>query len=69
MYLVILFYLLYFNFILECINVFCCYFLNLDIDECVSLLCIYGNCIDNVNGYWCLCDLGYVGFYCELSIW
>lgn len=42
-------------------------FLFIDVDECVSLLCIYGNCIDDVNSFYCLCDVGFSGIICLLS--
>lgn len=37
----------------------------LDINECQSSPCIYGNCTDHVNMYTCECFLGYTGINCE----
>lgn len=38
-----------------------------DIDECFSLFCVYGICLDFVNGYVCNCLLGYIGRFCEIG--
>lgn len=40
----------------------------IDIDECVSFFCVYGNCMDQVNGYVCECIFGYIGVICEIGI-
>lgn len=39
----------------------------LDIDECVSIFCMYGNdCIqDRINSYICVCSERFEGVYCE----
>ena len=36
-----------------------------DGDSCESNPCIYGNCVDGVYRYNCICDHGYIGVNCE----
>ena len=38
-----------------------------DINECGSMPCMNGQCIDGVNGYECRCNAGYTGVMCETS--
>jgi len=39
-----------------------------DIDECTSNPCQNAaRCMDLVNGYDCICPIGYTGTYCEIS--
>ena len=38
-----------------------------DINECGSMPCMNGQCIDGVNGYQCRCNAGYTGVMCETS--
>lgn len=42
-----------------------CLFVNLDIDECTSMPCMNGYCVDGVNQFTCSCDPGYTGALCE----
>lgn len=37
----------------------------LDIDECVSVPCVFGTCSDQVDGFTCTCDQGYSGDVCQ----
>lgn len=37
------------------------------VDECVSFLCIYGNCFNEYFYYECICEVGYMGVNCELG--
>jgi hypothetical protein len=36
-----------------------------DIDDCEDKFCGHGNCVDEVNGYSCLCEDGWIGQYCD----
>ena len=40
----------------------------LDIDDCLNNDCDYGTCQDEVNGYSCLCNDGYYGDLCEITV-
>ena len=39
----------------------------LDINECQSDPCVYGNCTDLINGYSCNCNAGYTDENCSTS--
>lgn len=36
-----------------------------DIDECLSNPCVHGDCLDEINGYTCLCYPGFQGTLCD----
>ena len=38
-----------------------------DINECSSEPCVYGDCTDAVNDYTCSCDAGYTGKNCDIG--
>ena len=39
-----------------------------DIDECASNPCLNGaNCMDQIDGYICICLPGYVGTHCGIG--
>ena len=39
-----------------------------DIKECISSPCQHGaTCVDDVNGYSCICADGWTGVFCETS--
>ena len=40
-----------------------------DIDECSSILCANGQCINGVNQYTCSCDAGWTGTNCDEGKW
>ncbi len=40
----------------------------IDIDECASDPCLFGECQDGIAEYICLCEPGYEGTNCELEI-
>lgn len=43
-------------------------FCEIDVDDCVDLFCYYGGiCIDRVNGFFCICKLGYIGSLCDVN--
>ena len=39
----------------------------IDIDDCNSSLCYYGNCTDVVDGFICDCEQSYEGNQCHIS--
>ena len=40
----------------------------LDIDECASMPCINGDCIDQVGSYQCRCNNAFSGTNCEIGM-
>ena len=43
-----------------------CYIWSLvEINECQSMPCVNGECVDEVNGYHCNCNAGYQGTNCD----
>ena len=38
-----------------------------DIDDCSPDPCSYGTCLDGVDGYRCVCLVGYTGTRCDIS--
>lgn len=40
----------------------------IDIDECASKPCLYGECQDEIAHYSCVCEPGFEGQDCELEI-
>lgn len=40
----------------------------IDIDECASKPCLYGECQDGIAHYSCVCEPGFEGQNCELEI-
>ena len=40
----------------------------MQINECMSNPCQNGQCFDFINGYRCLCDIGFTGPNCEIRI-
>jgi hypothetical protein len=40
----------------------------ININECESSPCKWGNCIDKQNGYKCECEDGFTGVHCEIDI-
>lgn len=51
---------------------FCCiilgFYCEVNIDDCLLLLCVYGICIDEVNGFKCYCVFGYFGKLCDYNL-
>ena len=43
-------------------------FCQIDIDDCIDVICNNGSCIDEVNDFYCECDAGYTGEYCLENI-
>lgn len=41
------------------------FFFGIDIDDCLSLFCIYGSCINKINFFVCDCNFGYKGIFCD----
>lgn len=37
----------------------------LEIDECASSPCVYGQCLDGINAYLCECSPGWIGTNCD----
>lgn len=37
-------------------------------DDCVSSFCDLGICLDKIDGYECVCELGYIGSMCNVNI-
>ncbi|KAE9538509.1 hypothetical protein AGLY_005608 [Aphis glycines] len=40
----------------------------IDINECESSPCLFGQCENRIGGYICTCEDGYEGVYCEIDI-
>ena len=38
-----------------------------DIEECASQPCVFGQCIDGIGGFTCVCQAGYTGSLCDSS--
>src|SRR6218665_57253 len=39
-----------------------------NIDECAYRPCVFGQCLDLIDGYKCLCELPYTGVNCSLQL-
>ena len=56
------------NIVLQWWYINCLYFL-IDIDECSSIPCVNGQCVNGANLYTCICDSGWTGTNCEEGRW